>query len=237
MYLFTLLQALQKKAQVGFGKIPDRFETLKKWNSCHVQPPPTKKSRVVFCLLGPEGLLQFVVKQLKFSAEHETAKNEKENLGVLELQQDLQLAATSCTSAGKKVILLLDGIDKVEENEKTHLVSFKNCSCLLLGAFSERNHFWMWPADSSCKQKTEPKCRCHPRLLIPLTVHSTSGPKNDVRHWTGFLNDDTFPAKTPEGVSTSDSNWHLAELTKRFAFEMHGNSSTQSGPNANLGPV
>ena len=50
------------------------------------------------------------------------SKKENKTRGVVELLQDLQTAMTNCLSVGKRIIIVIDGINKVEENVKTHLV-------------------------------------------------------------------------------------------------------------------
>ena len=47
---------------------------------------------------------------------------ERETQSIVELMQDLQHAMTNFTSAGKRIVIVLDAVNKVEENVKTHLV-------------------------------------------------------------------------------------------------------------------
>ena len=50
------------------------------------------------------------------------SKKENKTRTIVELLQDLQTAMRNCLSVGKRIIIVIDGINKVEENVKTHLV-------------------------------------------------------------------------------------------------------------------
>ena len=79
----------------------------------------------MFCLFSePEDILRFLIEQLKFLCDDVNVEKEQRNETVAELLQDLQVAMTRCNSLGKRAILIIDGINKVEENIKTHLVGF-----------------------------------------------------------------------------------------------------------------
>ena len=72
------------------------------------------------------------MEQLKFLCDEVNVEKEHKSESIAELLQDLQVAMTRCNSLRKKAIILIDGINKVEENTKTHLVSksLYNCLCI-----------------------------------------------------------------------------------------------------------
>ena len=74
------------------------------------------------CFLEPETILRFIEEQLLFLSGLNDSEKEKKTRNVVELLQDLQAAMTNCLSVGKRIIIVIDGINKVEENVKTHLV-------------------------------------------------------------------------------------------------------------------
>ncbi len=58
---------------------------------------------------------------MKFLAQPEKEPEDKVTSDVVKLLQEFEVAATECTSQGKRIVLVIDGVDKVEENAKTHL--------------------------------------------------------------------------------------------------------------------